>query len=149
MDLIGSSIIGIAVGLIVAIALRRQKTKDTPKEDKEKILELEKSISSNEEIIKNLQSEKNILDAKMESFEKLKTENTTLKEKLSNTENERNSLKTKNTTLEKEEEGRIKEFKKAIDSTNTLQESLEKEKERLNDERVKEKEVHFDNMKKQ
>ena len=149
MDLIGSSIIGIAVGLIVAIALRRQKTKDTAKEDKEKILELEKSISSNEEIIKNLQSEKNILDAKMESFEKLKTENTTLKEKLSNTENERNSLKTKNTTLEKEEEGRIKEFKKAIDSTNTLQESLEKEKERLNDERVKEKEVHFDNMKKQ
>ena len=124
MDLIGSLITGIVVGLIVAIAVRRQKKKGTTaEEDKEKILELEKSISSNEEIIKNLQSEKNILDAKMESFEKLKTENTTLKEKLSNTENERNSLKTKNTTLEKEEEGRIKEFKKAIDSTNTLQES--------------------------
>jgi hypothetical protein len=36
MDLIGSSIIGIVVGLIVAIALRRQKKKDTPEEDKEK-----------------------------------------------------------------------------------------------------------------
>ena len=70
-------------------------------------------------------------------------------ERLKSVENERNQLKTKNTTLEKEEEGRIKEFKKAIDSTNTLQESLEKEKERLNDERVKEKEEHFDNMKKQ
>ena len=149
MDLIGSSIIGLVVGLVVAIALRMQKQKNTPEEDEDKTLELEKSISSKEEIIKNLQSKKNILDARMESFEKLKTENTTLKEKLSNTENERNSLKTKNTTLEKEEEGRIKEFKKAIDSTNTLQESLEKEKERLNDERVKEKEVHFDNMKKQ
>ena len=50
--------------------------------------------------------------------------------------------------LEKEEEGRIKEFKKAIDSTNTLQGSLEKEKERLNDERVAEKEIHFENMRK-
>jgi predicted nuclease with TOPRIM domain len=149
MDLIGSSIIGIAVGLVVAIALRMQKQKNTPEEDEDKTLELEKSISSKEEIIKNLQSKKNILDARMESFEKLKTENTTLKEKLSNTENERNQLKTKNTTLEKEEENRIKEFKKAIDSTNTLQESLEKEKERLNDERVKEKEAHFNNMKKQ
>jgi hypothetical protein len=30
MDLIGSSIIGIAVGLVVAIALRMQKQKNTP-----------------------------------------------------------------------------------------------------------------------
>ena len=46
--------------------------------------------------------------------------------------------------MEKEEEGRIKEFKKAIDSTNTLQESLEKEKERLNAERLKEQEGLLD-----
>ena len=39
MDLIGPSIIGIVVGLIVAIALRRQKKRDTPEEDEEKILE--------------------------------------------------------------------------------------------------------------
>ena len=132
-----------------ALVYIKLNTGNSSSNDKEKIIEIEKNLSAKEQKITTLEKNKDVLNAKLESFDQLKTDKTQFEERLKSVENERNQLKTKNTTLEKEEEGRIKEFKKAIDSTNTLQESLEKEKERLNDERVKEKEEHFDNMKKQ
>ena len=132
-----------------ALVYIKLNTGNSSSNDKEKIIEIEKNLSAKEQEITTLEKNKDVLNAKLESFDQLKTDKTQFEERLKSVENERNQLKTKNTTLEKEEEGRIKEFKKAIDSTNTLQESLEKEKERLNDERVKEKEEHFDNMKKQ
>ena len=132
-----------------ALVYIKLNTGNSSSNDKEKIIEIEKNLSAKEQKITTLEKNKEVLNAKLESFDQLKTDKTQFEERLKSVENERNQLKTKNTTLEKEEEGRIKEFKKAIDSTNTLQESLEKEKERLNDERVKEKEEHFDNMKKQ
>jgi len=124
-------------------------TENNSEDDKKKISELEQSLSAKEESVKNLQSEKNILDAKMESFEKLKTEKTQIEERLKNVETERNSLKTKNTTLENKEELRNEALRKSLDKSNALQESLEKEKERLNDERVEETEIQFEKMKKQ
>ena len=132
-----------------ALVYIKLNTGNSSSNDKEKIIDIEKNLSAKEQKITTLEKNKDVLNAKLESFGQLKTDKTQFEERLKSVENERNQLKTKNTTLEKEEEGRIKEFKKAIDSTNTLQESLEKEKERLNDERVKEKEEHFDNMKKQ
>ena len=83
----------------------------------------------------------------MGDLERLKTELTTIKEKLSNTESERNQLKTRNTSLEGKEESRNAEFIKSIDKTITLQDALKLEKERLNDDRVKEKEDEFEEMK--
>ena len=132
-----------------ALVYIKLNTGNSSSNDKEKIIEIEKNLSAKEQKITTLEKNKDVLNAKLESFDQLKTDKTQFEERLKSVENERNQLKTKNTTLEKEEEGRIKEFKKAIGSTNTLQESLEKEKERLNDERVKEKEEYFDNMKKQ
>ena len=144
---IGILLIIITVGIV--LVYKKLNTPNTSSNDQEKIIELEKNLSAKEQEITTLEKNKDVLNAKLESFDQLKTDKTQFEERLKSVENERNQLKTKNTTLEKEEEGRIKEFKKAIVSTNTLQESLEKEKERLNDERVKEKEEHFDNMKKQ
>lgn len=144
---IGILLIIITVGIV--LVYKKLITPNTSSNDQEKIIELEKNLSAKEQEITTLEKNKDVLNAKLESFDQLKTDKTQFEERLKSVENERNQLKTKNTTLEKEEEGRIKEFKKAINSTNTLQESLEKEKERLNDERVKEKEEHFDNMKKQ
>lgn len=144
---IGILLIIITVGIV--LVYKKLNTPNTSSNDQEKIIELEKNLSAKEQEITTLEKNKDVLNAKLESFDQLKTDKTQFEERLKSVENERNQLKTKNTTLEKEEEGRIKEFKKAINSTNTLQESLEKEKERLNDERVKEKEEHFDNMKKQ
>lgn len=112
-----------------------------------KISELEKSLSAKEENIKSLQNSTEILKAKLDSFEKVKTEKTQIEERLKLVENERNNLKNKNTSLLKEEEGRNETLRKSIESTNTLQQSLKDEKERLNDERVREAEERLEKMK--
>lgn len=56
-------------------------------------------------------------------------------------------LKNENIAFQKAEEGRQKEVSKSIASALTLQESLEAEKSRLNDERVQEKEDALKKMK--
>ena len=148
MDLIGASIIGIVVGLVVTFSLRMQKQKNTPEEYKEIVLSLEKKNSAKEQEVNTLEKNNEVLNAKMESFEQLKTEKTQLDERLKNVEFERNILKTKTTNLENKEEARNEALSKSLDKSNALLESLEKEKERLNDERVKEKGDHFEKMKK-
>ena len=112
-----------------------------------KISELEKSLSAKEENIKSLQNSTDILKAKLDSFEKIKTEKTQIEERLKLVEQERNNLKNKNTSLLKEEEGRNETLRKSIESTNTLQQSLKDEKERLNDERVREAKERLEKMK--
>lgn len=112
-----------------------------------KISGLEKSLSAKEENIKSLQNSTEILKAKLDSFEKVKTEKTQIEERLKLVEQERNNLKNKNTALLKEEEGRNETLRKSVESTNTLQQSLKDEKERLNDERVRETEDRLEKMK--
>ena len=114
-----------------------------------KISTIEKNNVAKEETIKNLQKYSDVLQAKMESFEQLKTEKIQLNERLKNVENERNSLKTKNTKLENNEELRNEKLRTSLEKSNALQESLEKEKQRLNDERVVEIEKRQEEMKKQ
>ena len=109
--------------------------------------ELEKSLSAKEENIKSLQNSTEVLKAKLDSFEKVKTEKTQIEERLKLVEQERNNLKNKNTALLKEEEGRNETLRKSVESTNTLQQSLKDEKERLNDERVRETEDRLEKMK--
>ena len=110
-------------------------------------MELEKNITSKEEAIKHLQSEKNVLDAKMGSFGQLKTEKIQIEERLKSVEQERNQLKNENTSLKKEEDNRNETLRKSIESSNILRESLTKEKERLNDERVQEAKAQLEAMK--
>ncbi len=112
-----------------------------------KISELEKSLSAKEENIKSLQNSTEVLKAKLDSFEKVKTEKTQINERLKLVEQERNNLKNKNTSLLKEEEGRNETLRKSVESTNTLQQSLKEEKERLNDERVREVKERLEKMK--
>ena len=90
-----------------------------------------------------------LLKTKTEEFDQVKSERIQLGERLKNVEQERNLLKDENTRLKKEEENRNETFHRSIEKTTTLQESLEKEKERLNDERVKETEERLENMKRQ
>ena len=102
-----------------------------------KILELEKSIASKEEIIKQIQKSEELLNAKMTSFEQLKTEKTQIEERLKLVDLEKNNLRNENTKLKKEEENRNETLRKSIESTNTLQDSLKTEIARVNDERLK------------
>jgi len=138
--------------VIVVFSILNYLTKPRSKERKEiedenKISALEKSLASKDTEAKQLQQNIDIANTKTNTFEQVKTENTTLKEKLSNIEQERNSLKNENVFLKKEEENRNETLRKSIEATNTLQESLTKEKERLNDERVKETESRLKKMK--
>jgi len=125
--------------------------KKLPKTDDDKLkdenLKLEQQIIGKDIEIKNLQQNIEIANAKIIAFEQLKTETTTLKEKLSNTESERNNLRNETTSLKKEEENRNETLRKSIEASNTLQESLTKEKERVNDDRVKEIQDRHEKMK--
>ncbi len=138
----------IVVFSILNYITKPKLTEDTAIENENKISVLEKSLGAKEETIKQHQQNIELANVKISNFEQLKTQNITLRTKLESTETERNTLKTRNTTLENKEEARNEDLSKSLDKSNTLQESLEKEKERLNDERVKEKDDHFEKMKK-
>ena len=144
-------VIILLLAVIVAFSILNHLSKSKPIKDtiiEDKVSELEKLLGAKEEAIKQYHQKIELANVKISDFEQLKTQNITLRTKLESTENERNTLKNKNTTLENKEENRNATLIKSLDKSNTLQESLKKEKERLNYERVKEKADHFEKMKK-
>ena len=112
-----------------------------------KILVLEKELSERNTTITNLNKQLEIAAARAEDFDQIKLEKAAINERLTFINKERDSLKSENITFQKEEEGRQKEVSKSIANALTLQESLEAEKSRLNDERVQEKEDALKKMK--
>ena len=111
------------------------------------VSQLEKEIIIKEAEVQNLNKNLAVSNTKIETFDQLKTEKTQFEERLKQVEIERNNLKNETTSYKNAEEGRQKEASKHLAAVVTLQESLDKEKERFNDERIKEKEAHFEKMK--
>ena len=126
-----------------------------PKSDNEDQIELkdsrisilEKELVQKDTNTSNLNKQLEIAAAKVGGFEQIKIEKARLEERLEIIERERNTLKSETISFQKAEEGRQKEANKNFATAVTLQLSLEKEKERLNDERVKEKEELLSKMK--
>jgi len=140
----------IVIGFVgLAFYLKRQQTSPASQfEEKDaRILVLEKEISERNTTITNLNNELQIAAARAEDFDQIKLEKAAINERLSLIDRERNTLKNENIAYQKAEEGRQKEVSKSIASALTLQESLEAEKSRLNDERVQEKEDALKKMK--
>ena len=136
------------VGGFISIYLKKETTtENNSEEDKKKISELKQENSTKDENIRNLQNNTEILNAKMSSFEQLKTEKTQVSERLKLVEIERNNLKNENTKLNKEEENRNETLRKSIESTNTLQNNLRTETARVNDERVEKEKEKAEKMK--
>ncbi|MBT4881129.1 MAG: hypothetical protein HON40_01105 [Flavobacteriales bacterium] len=136
------------IGGFMAIYFKKEAVPENNSEElKLRISELEQNLASKEIEAKQQQQNIEIANAKTNAFEQVKTENATLKEKLSHTQQERNDLKHENISLKKEEDNRNETLRKSVEATNTLQESLTKEKERLNDVRVKETELRMEKMK--
>ena len=108
---------------------------------------LEKEVVEKDTNISNLNKQIEIAAAKAEGFEQIKIEKARSEERLKLVETERNVLKNETISFQKAEEGRQKEANKNFATAVTLQQSLEKEKERLNDDRVKEKEDLLNKMK--
>lgn len=116
--------------------------------EKEKIENLQNDIIKREENIKNLNDDIKILEAKMLSFEQIKTEKTQVQERLKIVEQERNHLKNEVNKLLNNEESRNETLRKSIESTNTLQQNLQTEIARVNDERVEKEREQQEKMKK-
>ena len=135
----------------IGLAIYLKKPESGPEaqlEEKDaKILVLEKEVSERNTTITNLNKQLEIAAARAEDFDQIKLEKAAINERLSLIDRERNTLKNENIAFQKAEEGRQKEVSKSIASALTLQESLEAEKSRLNDERVQEKEDALKKMK--
>ena len=135
----------------IGLAIYLKKPESGPEaqlEEKDaKILVLEKDLSERNTTITSLNKQLEIAAARAEDFDQIKLEKAAINERLSLIDRERNTLKNENIAFQKAEEGRQKEVSKSIASALTLQESLEAEKSRLNDERVQEKEDALKKMK--
>ena len=116
-------------------------------EERDKSSVLEQKLAAKEVEINTMQRDIEIANTKLSSLEQTKTEKTQLQERLKLLETERNNLKNENIILHQEEENRNVTLRKAIESTNTLQQSLENEKQRINDDRVEEAQQELENMK--
>tara|TARA_B100000927_G_scaffold277032_1_gene258311 strand:+ start:1972 stop:3147 length:1176 start_codon:yes stop_codon:yes gene_type:complete len=129
--------------LIILAAINFKINQNSQESSEKESLEiLQNDIIKKEEKIKNLEEDIKILDAKMISFEQIKTENAQFNERLKIIEQERNNLKNEVNRLINKEENRNETLRKSIASTNTLQQNLQAEIARVNDERVeKEKEL--------
>jgi len=135
----------------IGLAIYLKKPKSNPEHQLEeknaKILALEKELSERSTIITNLNKQLDIAAARTENFDQIRIEKAAIEERFIIVERERNTLKNETIAYQKAEEGRQKEVTKSIASALTLQESLEAEKSRLNDERVQEKEDVLNKMK--
>ncbi|NCF41659.1 MAG: hypothetical protein GWP32_01960, partial [Bacteroidetes bacterium] len=135
----------------IGLAIYLKKSKSNPEHQLEeknaKILALEKELSEKNTIITNLDKQLDIAAARTENFDQIRIEKAAIEERFVIVDRERNTLKNENIAYQKAEEGRQKEVTKSIASALTLQESLEAEKSRLNDERVQEKEDVLNKMK--
>jgi len=116
-------------------------------EERDKSSVLEQKLAAKEVEINTMQRDIEIANTKLSFLEQTKTEKTQLQERLKLLETERNNLKNENIILHQEEENRNVTLRKAIESTNTLQQSLENEKQRINDDRVEEAQQELENMK--
>ena len=127
--------------ILIVINLKNNKKNDD-KINKDNIEKSQNELIQKNEKINNLEEDVKILNAKMISFEQLKTEKTQISERLNLIEQERNNLKNEINKLISNEENRNETLRKSIESTNTLQKNLQLEIARVNDERVeKEKEI--------
>jgi hypothetical protein len=149
--LIFTILISALIGAYLSMRFTKVKSKNEKDLFDERLNQSTENLESlerikNEEINKH-QTTIGILNAKLEGFDVSKIEKAKLEVILKNVEKERNDLKDENTVLKKDEETRINQLKKSIDASNTLQNSLEKEKERLNDERVEEERLKLEALK--
>jgi hypothetical protein len=140
-------ILAAVVFLITRKTVDNSPLQDALEEERNKISDLEKKVAAKEVEINIHQQSIEIANTKLTSFEQIKIEKTQFQERLKLIEIERNNLKNENTKLIQEEENRNTTLRKSIESTNTLQESLENEKQRVNDDRVKEAQQELENLK--
>jgi len=140
-------IVGIIIISAVLIFLKSQRRNEDSTLRKH-VEELNISLGNKEQEISSSKNEIDVLKAKLTSFDRIQTEKTQLEFDLKKIVEERNNLKTENTTFKNTEEERISQQQKKIEASNTLINSLENEKSRLSDVRLKEEQERLEALKK-
>ena len=136
------------LGVVIFFNTRKNAVKNLSElnieEDKLKITDLEKKLAGKEVELNTLKQNLEIANTQLSSFHQIKLEKAQIQERLKLIEWERNNLKNENTRLVKDEETRNETLRKSVASSNTLQASLEKERQRIVDDRLKEIEENFE-----
>ena len=129
LSLIPPLLLGIVAGGIILLYLKKQKNLNLDKQ-REEVNQLKISLGTKELELNDSQKKIEVLEARLTDFEEFKKDKIETDIAFKNIEIEKNKLKEENTSLKKDEDIRINESKKAIDSANILINSVEKEKER-------------------
>ena len=139
-------ILSLLIILIIISALILKSKNNVESFDKNR--ELQKNIIQKEEKIKSLEDDVKIAEARLLSFDEIKAEKIQLDERLKIAEQEKSSLKSEGVKLKYNEESRNETQRKGIESINTIQQNLQSEIARVNDERVREEKENIEKMKK-
>ena len=142
LSLLPSILFAVIVGFFILYIYKKRKQLSS----ESVIRELDESKSSakiKEKELSNKEHEIDLLKEKLSDFEEIKNKKIKIETQLENITDQRNKLNDENLDLKNAEKTRIAEYKKVIAASNTLQDSLEKEKARVNDERVAEKEAEL------
>jgi len=136
----------VILGLFILYIYKKRKQSSTESVIRE-LDELKSSAKIKEIELSNKEHEIDLFKEKLSDFEEIKNKKIKIETQLENITDQRNKLNDENLDLKKDEKTRIAEYQKSIHASNTLQNSLEKEKERVNDERVAEKESELASQK--
>jgi hypothetical protein len=139
LSLLPSILFAVIVGFFILYIYKKRKQLSAESNIRE-LDELKSTSKIKEKELSNKQHEIDLFKEKLNDFEEIKNKKIKIETQLENVTEQRNKLNDENSNLKNAEKARITEYKKSVAASITLQESLEKEKERLNDERVAEKE---------
>ncbi|MCZ6594283.1 MAG: hypothetical protein O6943_05140 [Bacteroidetes bacterium] len=146
LSLLPSILFAVILGLFILYIYKKRKQSSTESVIRE-LDELKSSAKIKEIELSNKEHEIDLFKEKLSDFEEIKNKKIKIETQLENITDQRNKLNDENLDLKKDEKTRIAEYQKSIHASNTLQNSLEKEKERVNDERVAEKESELASQK--
>jgi hypothetical protein len=138
-SLLPSILFAVIVGFFIIYIYKKRKLLSTESIIRE-LDELKSTAKIKEIELSNKEHEIDLFEEKLNDFEEIKNKKIKIETQLENITEQRNKLNDENSGLKNAEKARISEYKKIVAAGITLQDSLEKEKERLNDERVAEKE---------
>jgi len=113
----------------------------------QKIENLSLDIEQRNNRIIDLEKSNEVLKTKVEEIQKLENKITNLENEITRLGNQKTELEKKVTQFEQTEESRTLEYQKNIVAVNTVKKGLEDDRQKLHDDRIKEKEEEFEKMK--
>jgi len=146
LSLLPSILFAVIVGFFIIYIYKKRKLLSSESVIRE-LDELKSSVKIKEKELSNKEHEIDLFKEKLNDFEEIKNKKIKIETQLENIIEQRNKLNDENSNLKNAEKTRIEKYEKVVVAATTLQDSFEKEKARVNDERVAEKESELASLK--